>query len=144
LTLAATVASTSYGYANRSASTTYYCAIQASDKGGDLSPMSQTVPATTAAIPNAPVALAATANNAKSITVSWTETVPAGGLPVSSYRIYRGTSASALSQVATRTTPTYTDTAVSPGTTYYYQVQAVDTGADVSPMSALTQITTAN
>ncbi|MFN7997840.1 MAG: fibronectin type III domain-containing protein [Bryobacteraceae bacterium] len=142
LTLAATVASTAYGYTNRTASTTYYCAIQASDKGGDLSPMSQVVSATTAAIPNAPVALTATANNTKSVTVSWSEAIPPGGLPVSSYKIYRGTSPAAMSQVATRATPTYTDTAISPGTTYYYQVQAMDSGGDLSPMSALTQVTT--
>jgi fibronectin type 3 domain-containing protein len=144
LTQVATVKNTTFTYSGLTAATTYYCAVQAVDTAGVLSQMSATVSATTPALPSAPTNVAATANSSTKVTVTWTETVPSGGLPIGSYKILRGASPSSLTQVATRTTTTYIDSTVSPATTYYYAVQAVDTGGDVSATSAVVQVTTPN
>jgi fibronectin type 3 domain-containing protein len=138
----ATVKTTSYTYTNRTANTSYYCYVEAVDTGNDVSPASATALATTPPLPNAPANVAATAKSSTSVALTWTETVPTGGLQIASYKIYRGASPTSLSQVATRTTTSYTDNTVSATTTYYYAVQAVDTGGDVSPMSAAAQVTT--
>src|SRR5512146_399973 len=62
---------------------------------------------------------------ATSVTLSWTGP-PAGTPAISSYTIYRGTSPGAESQLATvdGSSTQYTDSAVTPGTAYYYQVAA--------------------
>jgi len=75
--------------------------------------------------------------------VTWTaSTVPPNGLPIANYQIYRGTTPTGLSNVATRTASSYVDTTVSPGVTYYYAVVAVDSGQDHSPQSAAVEVTT--
>ena len=140
LSQAGTAKTTSYSCLNLSPGTTYYCAVEAVDTAGDTSTMSATVSATTKALPNMPTNVTATANSATKVTVNWTETVPANGLPISNYKIYRGASPTCLSQVATRTTASYIDTTVSAGT-YYYAIQASDTGGDVSAMSVPAAVT---
>jgi hypothetical protein len=44
--------------------------------------------------------------------------------------------------VAARAASPFYDIVVSPGTTYYYEIEAVDTVQDVSPMSPTAQVTT--
>jgi chitodextrinase len=116
---------------------TYYYGVQADSKGL-VSPMSNLAVATTPAPPTAPAGLAATAAKAK-VTLTWS--CSPGGLPIANYHIYRGTARSNLAQVAVRTAASYTDTAVTPATTYYYAVQAADTAQDLSPMSAILAVT---
>jgi fibronectin type 3 domain-containing protein len=140
LTKVAATLNSSYTYNNLAAGTTYYCAVLAADTAGDLSAMSAPVSAVTYATPNAPTAVVATANSSTKVTVNWTETVVANGLPIASYQIYRGISPNNLSQVAVRATASYVDYSVSPLATYYYAVQATDTGNDASPISANTQV----
>jgi fibronectin type 3 domain-containing protein len=140
LSKVATVLNTSYNYSGLTAGTTYYCAVLATDTGGDLSAMSAPVSVTTDALPGAPTNVVATANSSTKVTVTWTENVPASGLPIRSYQIYRGTLPGNMSLVATRGTASYTDTTVSPLATYYYAVQATDTSNEVSPMSANAEV----
>jgi fibronectin type 3 domain-containing protein len=53
---------------------------------------------------------------------------------VNAYRIYRGVTPGGESYLANASGLTYTDTAVSPGKTYYYYLTAVDqTGAASDP-----------
>ena len=132
--------STSYTDTKAAAGQTYYYAVQAKDTGGDLSPMSATATVTTPVTPAAPTDLAATANTKTKVTVTWSESSP--GLPITSYKIWRGSSPSNLSNIATRNTASYSDTTVTTGNTYYYAVQAVDNGGDVSAMSAAVAVTT--
>ncbi|MGO8670756.1 MAG: glycoside hydrolase family 3 C-terminal domain-containing protein, partial [Capsulimonadaceae bacterium] len=78
----------------------------------------------TAAVTAAPTALTATGGFSQNI-VSWTPSVGS-----TSYNVYRGTTSGGESAtpIANVTTPmTYTDTAVTVGTTYYYKVAAVNT-----------------
>jgi fibronectin type 3 domain-containing protein len=125
-----------------SANTTYYYAVEATDSGHDVSLMSAAVPVATPPMPAAPVDVAPTANGATMVTVTWTENIPPNGMPIQSYNILRGTSPTGLAQLATRTTPQFIDTAVSANTTYYYEIQASDSGHDLSPMSATVHVAT--
>src|SRR5205807_1058163 len=84
--------------------------------------------------PSAPTNLVATAGNAQ-VTMTWQAPASNGGSPITNYRIYRGTSSNGETLLATiGNVLTYTDTAVTNGVTYYYQVSAVN-GAGEGPRS---------
>src|SRR6202167_1763908 len=123
-----------------SPNTSYYYAIQAVDNGKDASPMSATMQVAAVAMPAAPAGVVAIANSGTQVTVTWTESV--SGLPIQNYSIFRGTSPASLSQLATRAALQFIDTGASVNTTYYYAIQAVDSGKDASPMSATAQVAT--
>jgi titin len=136
----ATRAATTYTDVSLTPGTMYYYAVQETDTGGDLSPKSATVSATTLALPSAPTKPAGTADSTRQVVLNWT--AGPSGMPISSYRIYRGATPSSLVEVASRTTTTYTDVSLTPATMYYYAVQEVDTGGNLSPMSATVSVTT--
>ena len=73
-----------------------------------------------------------------SVTLTITPGTPVSGATVTGYWIYRSTSSSACASTALNTTAitgtTYTDTAVTAGTTYYYCVTAA-AGSINSPYS---------
>lgn len=72
------------------------------------------------------VRLKATAHSA---VLSWTEPTLGSGVPaVTSYSIYRGTTAGGegTTPLASSTTTSYTDATVVAGTTYFYEVAAVN------------------
>jgi hypothetical protein len=95
-------------------------------------------------MPAASANVVATANSSTADTVTWSESIPTNGLPIQYYNIFRGTSPTGLTKLTSRSTPPFVDTGASPNTTYYYAIEAVDTGGDVSPMSATAQVTTPN
>jgi fibronectin type 3 domain-containing protein len=140
LSQVATVKNPAFTDINLTPATTYYYGVAEVDSGGNVSPMSSVVPATTLGLPSAPTNLVATAVSTKAISLTWTS--GPSGMPVASYRVFQGTSPSSLSQVATVKNPIYGIATLSPGTTYYYAVQEVDTGGNISPMSATAQATT--
>ena len=137
----AIVLQTSYKDNAVSPSSTYYYAIEAADSGADSSGMSAVVSATTPAPPAAPANFAATPGSTTSVGLTWSAAV-SGGLPIQNYHVYRGTASSNLAQLAVTTQTSYTDRTANPSTTYYYAVQAADTGSDLSPMSTVLQATT--
>jgi fibronectin type 3 domain-containing protein len=117
--------------------------VEAVDTDHDDSAHSVPASATTRVLPNAPTNVAVVANSTTRATLTWTaSTIPPNGLPISSYQIYRGTTPTGLSNVATRTVSPYVDTTVSPGVIYYYALVAVDSGQDDSPQSAVAEVTT--
>jgi len=78
-----------------------------------------------------PVTLTATAAAAKGVSLSWTAVT--SGAPITSYKVYRATSATGtFSLLATRpATPTnYTDTATRKNTTYWYRVGALNAAGE--------------
>ena len=97
------------------------------------------VPLTTA--PVTPTGLTATAGNA-AVTLNWTASSGA-----TSYNVYRGTTAGGESATPLATgiaTASYSDTAVTNGTRYYYKVAAVNGGgnsAESAEASAIPQPT---
>jgi len=76
--------------------------------------------------PSAPQNLKATAGDAK-VTLSWSAPLSDGGSAVTNYKIYRGTTSGGKTELTTiGNVLTYTDTSVTNGQTYYYQVTAVN------------------
>ena len=135
------VQQTSYWDSTVTAGGKYYYAVQAADTAGDLSAMSAAVLATAPTGPSVPCGLAATAVSTTKISLSWSPSA-SGGLPIQNYRVFRGVTALGLSQIATVVQPAYTDTSGSPATKYFYAVEAVDTGGDLSAMSVAVSATT--
>jgi predicted phage tail protein len=105
--------------------TTYYFTVAAVNGVGE-GPVSAEVSATPAATPGAPIRLTATAGNAQ-VTLSWTAPASDGGLPVTGYHLYAGTTAdfSGQSSIVTVTGTVVTVTGLANGTTYYFKVAAV-------------------
>ncbi|MBO3747760.1 cellulose binding domain-containing protein [Streptosporangiaceae bacterium NEAU-GS5] len=100
------------------------------DSGGD----------TTA--PSAPAGLAASGTTSSSTSLSWTASTDNVG--VTGYDVLRATGATGgtFAQVGTSTTASFTDTGLTPSTTYRYQVRARDAAGNVSAVSNTAQITT--
>jgi hypothetical protein len=88
--------------------------------------------------PGAPTASNVTSN---SVTLNW---APSSGT-VSSYQIERATGATSNSftQVGTSSTTSFTDTGLSPNTTYRYRVRATNS-AGTSPYSSIVNVTTSD
>jgi fibronectin type 3 domain-containing protein len=106
--------------------TTYYYQVSAVNAVGEGSRSTErsATPTAPITVPGQPT-LTATAGNAQ-VALSWT-TPANGGSPISGYRLYRGTSSGSLALYQTLgVVTTYTDTAVTNGTTYYYQVSAAN------------------
>lgn len=122
-------------------STTYYFGVVAVAQGLS-SPMSNVAAATTKSGPPAPDHVAAAADSAAGIILTWQQAVASGGLPIAEYRIYRGTTPGALSPIATVASTTYQDTALARGTTYYYAIVAVDSSLENSAPSEQISATT--
>jgi chitodextrinase len=120
--------------------TTYYFSVEAVDTSGNISAMSAVVSAATMAMPSAPTQLVATPLSTTNLGLTWA--AGASGLPLTEYRIFRGTSPSNLVQVVVNTKTSYTDSGLTPGTKYYYAVQEEDTSGDLSALSATTSATT--
>jgi fibronectin type 3 domain-containing protein len=121
---------TSYNDQTVSPGTTYYYALQAVDTSGNLSYMTTPVPINTPALPVAPAGVTATPNSGTKVTVKWSPST--GGMSIAHYNVFRGNSATSLVQYAQTTGTTYNDMAATPSTTYYYAVQASDTGSPAS------------
>ncbi len=82
--------------------------------------------------PPTPAGLLATAASATSVNLSWN--VSAGA---AQYEVFRGNS-----PLATTMSTSYTDSPVTPGTTYVYRVRAIDSSSRPSPLSAPDAATT--
>ena len=117
------------GWTDTSASNgvTYYyqvSAVNSVGEGGRSSERSAT-PAAPATAPGATTLGSATAS-AGSIALSWSAPSD-GGSAITGYRIYRGTASGGETLLTTVGTGTsWTDTGLPSGTTYYYQVSAVN------------------
>jgi fibronectin type 3 domain-containing protein len=117
-------ATTSYTDSAVSNSTAYYYVVSAVNSGGESANSSQ-VSATPVAPPAAPTGLTATAG-VQQVSLAWTASSGA-----TSYNVKRGTaSGGPYVQLATATTPSYVDSAVTGGTKYYYVVTAVNAGGE--------------
>jgi PKD repeat protein len=85
-------------------------------------------------LPSSPQNLVATAGDAQ-ITLAWSLPEDDGGSPITNYRIYRGTVSGNLSLlIELGNISGYTDTNLTNGVTYYYQVSALN-GAGEGPRS---------
>ena len=93
--------------------------------------------------PTTPTNLQATGTTATSVALSWNAaTDNAGGSGVAGYRLYRNGSLAATITASAGTH--YTDTGLTPNTTYSYTISAYDYAANESSQSGATTATTAN
>lgn len=86
--------------------------------------------------PSVPTGLTATAASASSINLSWTASTD--NIAVSGYRVERcqGANCTTFAQIATPTTPSYSNTGLTPSTSYSYRVRATDAAGNLSGYSA--------
>ncbi len=140
LSQVATVTQASFVDRTAAPATTYYYGVEAADSGGDLSPLSPIVSASTPALPVPPTSVTASPDSATKIAISWAASA-GGGLSIGNYRVYRGLSPTSLSQLAIVLKTSFTDSTATPGTVYYYGVVAADILGDLSPMSGLASTT---
>lgn len=135
-----TSTTTSYSDTGLAAGTTYTYRVSAVDAAGNESAQCTAVSAATATpgdtqAPSVPTGLTASAVNATQIALRWNASTDNVG--VAGYVVYRdGT------KVANTTTTAYTDSGLSAGTTYQYQVAAFDAAGNTSALSAAVSGTT--
>src|SRR5205085_5208240 len=120
-------------------STTFYYVVQASNTGGSSSFSSPPASATTKPLPPAaPTGLAATPKSSTQITVSWSASAGATW-----YQIFNSTSSSGPFVKFGGTSGTsLVNSGLHPSTTYFYVVQASNTGGSSSPSSPPASATT--
>ncbi|MBI0583560.1 MAG: fibronectin type III domain-containing protein [Methanomassiliicoccus sp.] len=100
----------------------------------------QATPNATSAAPGAPTGLQAAPGNGQ-ITLTWSAPSNNGGSAITAYKVYRGTTAGGETLLATiGNVLTYTDSSVTNGVTYYYNVSAVNS---VGEGSRSTEVSTA-
>ncbi|HSX28349.1 MAG TPA: Ig-like domain-containing protein [Candidatus Saccharimonadales bacterium] len=143
-TLIAQVSGTTYTDATVTAKTAYSYQLQAVDAAGNVSGLSATASVTTPSVPDtqapsAPTNLSATAVSASQINVSWTASTDNTG--VTGYDVYRSNGGSAT-KIATVTTTSLGDSALSANTAYTYYVIARDAAGNSSAPSSTAQATT--
>ena len=123
----ATITATNYTDTSLPQNTTYYYKIQAASSAGTSADSAIVYATTTYAngVLSQPTSLTATAASTNQIYLTWS--------PVSSatyYNVSRATSPSdTYTNIATISTTTYTDSGLSPNTSYYYKVQGVNSSS---------------
>ena len=137
--IAALGSATSYVDSSVTPGATYYYRVSARDSLGE-GPLSNELSAKASAaatVPAAPVLTAATPG-VGSISLAWKPPSSDGGASITGYVVSRATASGGETPLATLGNVTsYTDSAVSEGTTYYYVVRAVNSvGAGPSRTSA--------
>lgn len=105
--------------------TTYYYVVTATNSGGESANSNEVFATPQQSLPNAPSGLTATAGNAQ-VSLSWGSVTDA-----TSYEVKRGTAAGGpYTTIASSTSPSYVDTGLTNGTTYYFVVTAINTGGE--------------
>ena len=116
----------------------YYYKVTAVNSVGE-GPPSNEVSATPATVPGTPQSLSLDPGNAQVI-LTWSIPTSNGGSTITGYKVYRSTTETGtFSLVASPSGTTYTDSSLSNGQTYWYEVSAVNAvgeGAMTSSISA--------
>ncbi|MGR6913774.1 GH12 family glycosyl hydrolase domain-containing protein [[Actinomadura] parvosata] len=91
--------------------------------------------------PSTPGTPTASGTTSTSTTLTWGASTDSGGTGVAGYDIMRATG-DTFARVGSSTTTSYTDTGLSPSTTYRYRIRARDGAGNVSSDSATVTVTT--
>ena len=139
-----TPTATTFNDSGLTSTTTYNYQVQAIDTAGNLSAFSAVAAATTQTPqpPSAPGNLSATAVGGSQINLSWTASTSNVGLANYVVQRCQGTGCTNFAQIASPTGTSYSDTGLSAGTSYSYQVQAIDNAAVAGPFSNVATATT--
>ena len=151
--IASGLTTVSYSDTGLTPTTTYYYIVEAMDGDGASAASGQATGTTEGSgggcstVPSAPGGLTATASSSSAIGLNWTAVTPPSGCSISSYSVYGSTTsgftAGSGNLIASGVTSTsYSETGLSPSTTYYYVVEAVDAVGSSAPSaqeSATTQ-----
>lgn len=121
--------------------TVYYFSVAAVESGV-TSPMSPVSRVPTFPLPTPPTSVSAAPSGNTDIILNWQEDLARGGLPVIGYDILRGTTSGNLTKFAYVTRTTFTNRNLNSGTTYYYEIVAVDSEKDSSQPSSEVSATT--
>ncbi len=126
--------------------TTYTYTVRARDGAGNLSANSNQISVTTnqsgstdTTAPTTPGTLSSPSRTANSIGLSWGASTDTGGSGLAGYNVYRN---GASTPTAQTTGTTFTDTGLSPSTTYTYTVKARDGAGNLSAASNQISVTT--
>ncbi|MGD0817078.1 MAG: fibronectin type III domain-containing protein, partial [Methanomassiliicoccales archaeon] len=119
------VTATTYQDLNLVNGVTYYYRVSAVNAVGE-GQLSAEVASTPAAVLGPPTSITATPSDS-AISLSWTAPADTGGSSVSSYKIYRGTSATTLLFLVSVTQTSYQDTGLTNGQAYFYKISSVNT-----------------
>jgi fibronectin type 3 domain-containing protein len=110
--------------------TAYYYEVSAVNALGEGLPSAERSATPSGVVaPTAPTLNSATPGN--SVTLVWSAPQTDGGSPITGYRIYRSTTSGAETfLIAVGNVTTYTDETTTGGTTYYFQVSAVNAAGE--------------
>lgn len=143
----ATPTATSYSDTGLTASTSYSYRIRATDAAGNLSTYSATASATTQSAgdvqaPTIPAGLFATATSTTQIDLGWS--VSTDNVGVTAYLLERCQDAgcTVFTQIASLSGTSYSDTNLTPSTSYSYRVRATDAATNTSGYSNTVSATT--
>lgn len=106
---------------------TYYYEVAAVNDIGESARSNQLTarPVAPVAAPGAPGDLRAKASDGR-IDLSWVAPADNGGKAITGYKIYRGTSSTSLGYLATTVGTTFSDSTITSGVLYHYQVSAMN------------------
>jgi hypothetical protein len=105
-------------------------------------PASGTTPPPTQTAPSAPTGLTATSGDA-SVALTWQPPSSNGGSAITGYNVYRAPGSGSMAKLTTVSSTSYTDKAVTNGTTYSYAVKAVNAVGEGPASSSVTAIPSA-
>jgi fibronectin type 3 domain-containing protein len=117
--------------------TTYYYKVSALNSAGESVSSNErsATPTAAATAPGPPTLTGASAGRHGGVALTWSAPTSNGGSAITGYRVYRGTSSGSETLLTTLGNVTsWTDANAASGTTYYYQVTAVNAAGE-SPRS---------
>jgi serine protease len=136
LSLISNLATSTYTVSNLNYSTTYYWYVVASNNYKSTTGPTWSFTTQNEPVPSAPANLYQTSVTSNSIGLAWSQSPLASG-----YNVYRSTNGINFSKISSAFNTYYTDTNLSPSTTYYYVVTAYNLSGESGYSNKITVTT---